>query len=199
MLKIDPKHGLGTLVNHVGEGPDPRHSHVTPIYQSSISSFPDAKTGASIFKGETLGYIYTRLGNPNLDQYAGKIAMLEGLDLLRARPETPVEETVAGIVFGSGMVAVTAAILGWVRGGQTIIAQETVYSATYNFLCDLAPLYNIQVVWLSDVSLRPGKLLSASIPRPCWLTLRRPPTRSCCWSTWQVWHKSPTAAVPGCW
>jgi len=153
MSKIDPKHGLGTLVNHVGEGLDPRHSHVTPIYQSSIFSFPDAETGASIFKGETPGYIYTRLGNPNLDQYAGKIAVLEGLDLLRARPETSVEETVAGIVFGSGMAAVTAAILGRVKGGQTIIAQEAIYSATYNFLCDLAPLYNIQVVWLSDVSL----------------------------------------------
>jgi methionine-gamma-lyase len=153
MAKIDPKHGLGTLVNHVGEGLDPRHSHVTPIYQSSIFSFPDASTGASIFKGETPGYIYTRLGNPNLDQFASKIAVLEGLDLLRAQPETPVEEIVSGMVFASGMAAVTAAILGRVKSGQTIIAQEAVYSATYNFLCDLGSQYQIQVVWLSDVSL----------------------------------------------
>jgi methionine-gamma-lyase len=153
MSKIDPKHGLGTLVNHAGEGLDPRHAHVTPIYQSSIFSFPDAETGASIFKGETPGYIYTRLGNPNLDQYASKIAVLEGLDLLRARPETPVEELVTGIVFASGMAAITAAILGRVKSGQTIIAQEAIYSATYNFLCDLASQCSIQVVWLSDVSL----------------------------------------------
>lgn len=150
MPSIDPRQGIGTLVTHAAEMNNALDAHVSPIYQSSTFNFPDVTTGAERFKGEEPGYIYTRLTNPNFDQLAVKIAVLEGLDLLRAQPETPVEEIVRGMVFASGMAAVTAAILARVHGGQTIIAQQNIYSATFNFLHDLAPQYGIQVVWLQD-------------------------------------------------
>ena len=108
---LNPEQGMGTLVTHVGEGHHADHAHVSPIYQTSTFSFPDVATGASLFKGEQPGYIYTRLGNPNLDQLAEKIAVLEGLDLLRANPGKPFDEVVDGLVFSSGMAAVTSAIL----------------------------------------------------------------------------------------
>ncbi len=150
MTKINPRHGIGTLVTHATEMNNPLNSHVAPIFQSSAFTFPDVQTGAGRFKGEEPGYIYTRLTNPNLEQLATKISVLEGLDLLRAQPGKPVEEIVAGKVFSSGMAAITAALLARAKGGQTIIAQENIYSATYNFLHDLAPQYGIQVVWLHD-------------------------------------------------
>jgi methionine-gamma-lyase len=150
MSSIDPRHGIGTLVTHVSEMSNPLNAHVTPIYQTSTFSFPDVQTGAARFQGEEPGYIYTRLNNPNLEQLALKISVLEGLDLLRAEPERPVEEICGGLVFASGMAAITAAILARVKGGQTIIAQENIYSATYNFLRNLAPQYGIQVVWVAD-------------------------------------------------
>ncbi|HQL39609.1 MAG TPA: aminotransferase class I/II-fold pyridoxal phosphate-dependent enzyme, partial [Anaerolineaceae bacterium] len=150
MGTIKPEQGLSTLVNHVAEGHNPHHAHVTPIYQTSTFSFPDVATGASIFKGEEEGYVYTRLANPNQAQLAAKYAVLEGLDLLRSQPDRPVEDVVDAHLFATGMAAVTAAILARVKSGQTIIAQEALYSATYNFLHDLAPRYGIQVVWLTD-------------------------------------------------
>ncbi|HZU87594.1 MAG TPA: aminotransferase class I/II-fold pyridoxal phosphate-dependent enzyme [Anaerolineaceae bacterium] len=150
MGQINPKHGMSTLVMHVAEGENSLHAHVTPIYQTSTFSFPDVATGAAIFKGEQPGFVYTRIGNPNLEQLAEKIAMLEGLDLLRANPDKPSEEVVDGHVFASGMAAVCAAILARVKGGQTIIAQEALYSATFGFLHDMAPRYGINVVWISD-------------------------------------------------
>lgn len=150
MSLINPRHGIGTLVTHVAEMRNPLNAHVTPIYQTSTFSFPDVQTGAARFKGEEPGYIYTRLNNPNLEQLALKIAVLEGLDLLRAQTDRPVEEICGGLVFASGMAAITAAILARVKGGQTIIAQENIYSATFNFLRDLAPQYDIQVVWIKD-------------------------------------------------
>jgi methionine-gamma-lyase len=153
MQPVHPKHGLGTLVIHFGEMRNPLFAHVMPIYQTSTFCFPDVSTGAAIFRDEEPGYIYTRLNNPNLEQLANKIAVLEGLDLLRARPDRPAAEMVAGQVFASGMAAITSAILARVKTGQTIIAQEAVYSASYNFLCDLSSLYGIQVVWLRDCSL----------------------------------------------
>jgi len=152
MADFDPKQGMSTLVNHVGEGHNPLHAHITPIYQTSTFSFPDVATGAAIFKGEDPGYVYTRMGNPNLTQLAEKYAALEGLDLLRADPEKPIREVVAGLVFASGMAAISAAILACVKSGQTIIAQEAIYGATYTFLKNVACNYGIKTIWLTDPS-----------------------------------------------
>jgi methionine-gamma-lyase len=142
--------GISTLVNHLGEGNNPHHAHITPIYETSTFEFPDVATGVHIWKGEEPGYIYTRLTNPNSDQLADKIAALEGLDLLRADPEKELQEVVAAKVFSSGMAAVTSAILACVHQGDTVIAQEALYGATYNFLKNTASQYGIKTVWLHE-------------------------------------------------
>jgi methionine-gamma-lyase len=150
MTNINPDHGIGTLVTHTGEFQNPHNAHIEPIYQTSAFIFPDVDTGAARFRGEQPGYIYTRLNNPNLEHLAAKISVLEGLDLLRANPGRVVEEVVSGLVFSSGMAAVTAAVMARAKSGSTIIAQENIYSATYSFLYDLAPQYGIRVIWLPD-------------------------------------------------
>lgn len=152
MPLIDPRHGIGTLVTHASEQNNALDAHVTPIYQTSTYIFPDTQTGAARFKGEEPGYIYTRLNNPNFEQLAAKIALLEGLDLARAQPGRPVDESASGLVFASGMAAITAAVLARVKGGQTIISQERLYSATYNFLNEITTQYGIQVVWVCDAT-----------------------------------------------
>lgn len=153
MGQFNPKQGIGTLVNHIAEGHNPDHAHLLPIFQTSTFSFPDVATGAALFKGEQQGYIYTRLGNPNMEQIARKYACLEGLDLLRANPQTPPEELVDALVFTSGMAAVSAAVLGYVSSGDTIIAQEAVYGGTYSLLQDLVNRFKLRVIWLQDLSL----------------------------------------------
>jgi len=145
-----PRYGMSTLVTHVGEGVDPLHAHTTPIYQTSTFGFEDVKQGAAIFQHEQPGYSYTRLGNPNQAQTIEKISALEGFDLLREQPGKDPQEIVAGLLFSSGMAAVTSTILARVQSGQTILAQEALYSATYSFLSNLAPRYGIQVVWVPD-------------------------------------------------
>ena len=145
-----PKQGISTLVNHVAEGDNPQLAHVTPIYQTSTFEFTDAASGAATFAGEKEGYIYTRWTNPNLDQTARKIAVLEGLDLLRQQPDRNDEEIVAARLFNCGMSAVTQAILAHVKSGETIIAQEALYAATYHFFNKFAPGYGIEVVCLQD-------------------------------------------------
>jgi methionine-gamma-lyase len=152
MTNIDPAHGLGTLVNHVGEGTDPRNAHVAPIYQTSTFRFPDVETGAALFRGEEDGFIYTRYDNPNFRQVTAKLVALEALDLLHADPSRSLEETAAARIFSSGMAAITTAVLARVQAGQTIVAQESLYGATFNFLHDVAPRYGIQVAWVTDPS-----------------------------------------------
>jgi methionine-gamma-lyase len=150
MGRINPQQGLGTLVNHAGEGHNPLNAHITPIYMTSTYSFPDVETCKAVYQGEIPGYIYTRYGNPNTQQLAAKIALLEGLDLVRKQPERPVEEIVGGEMFSTGMAAVTSAMMACVKNGDTVIAQKSLYSGSFRFLDELAPLYGIQVVWVED-------------------------------------------------
>lgn len=150
MKDINPQQGLGTLLTHAGEGEDPRFAHVTPIYQTSVFDFPDVATGARIFSGDVPGMNYTRWNNPNQQQLADKIAVLEGIDLLRAQPGRNPDELVAGMVFASGMAAVSAAILARVGRGGVVIAQKQLYSATHELLNKVAPRWGIECVFLDD-------------------------------------------------
>ncbi len=164
MASIDPRSGMSTLVNHVQEGHHPQHSHVSPIYQTSTFSFPDVDTGAGIFAGAIPGHVYTRMGNPNMDQLAEKIAVLEGLDLLRDQPDRPVGEVVAALMFSSGMAAITAAILARIKSGDTLIAMESLYGATYTFLKSMAPQYGINVVWINKPTIENWEAAFAANP-----------------------------------
>jgi methionine-gamma-lyase len=152
MYQFSAGHSISTLVTHVGEDDNPHHTHVTPIYQTSTFNFPDVATGAGIVARTTPGFYYTRLGNPNLEQLARKIAYLEGLDLIRRQPEADPESLVAGQVFTSGMAAITAVLLSHLKAGDTVIAQEAVYSATFTFLKEIAPGLGIRVEWVRDTS-----------------------------------------------
>ena len=150
MPNIPSHSGLSTIVNHYAEGDNPHHAHVSPIYQTSTFGFPDVETGKRIFAGEQEGYIYSRAGNPNADQLARKYAYLEGLDLIRERPDLSPDEIVAGRVAASGMAAITSAILGRVHSGETVIVQRHLYGNAYRFFNELAPRLGIHVVWVDD-------------------------------------------------
>ena len=153
MYRFAASHSFSTLVVHVGEDQNPHHSHVSPIYQTSTFNFPDVATGAGIVAKVEPGYYYTRLANPNLDQLARKIAILEGIELIRCQPEADPHSLVAGQVFSSGMAAITAVLLSLLKAGDTVVAQEAVYSATFTFLKEIAPSLGIHVAWVHDVNL----------------------------------------------
>lgn len=148
-MKTNPhEFGLGTLVTQFTEKENPNQAHITPIYQTSTFVFPDVQTGADIFAGENDGFSYTRADNPNARQLGRKLAALEGIDILKANPDTPVDELVKGRMYASGMAAITTAILARVQSGDTIITQKMLYGNSYNFMKKIAPLYGINVIWV---------------------------------------------------
>jgi len=152
MFEFSSKYGLGTLVTHFAEGEYPDHAHVMPIYQTSLFSFPDHATGVAIYEGDQPGFTYTRAGNPNVDHFARRVTMLEALDLIREQTDPHINDLVEGKAFSSGMAAISAAILARVKTGETIIAQESLYSNAFIFLDKIAPRLGIQVVWVKDTS-----------------------------------------------
>ena len=150
MIKNSGKYGMGTLSLHTAEGDHPFHSHAAPIYPTSTFSFPDVATGQAIWRGEQPGHIYTRLTNPNFDQLSEKITTLEAFDLMKQYPGMPLGEIAAGLVFASGMAAITTTLLTCLKNGDTIIAQEQLYGATYTFMKDIATKYGIHPVFIHD-------------------------------------------------
>ncbi|MCP5381405.1 MAG: aminotransferase class I/II-fold pyridoxal phosphate-dependent enzyme [Kordiimonadaceae bacterium] len=145
--KVKPEHGMGTVVNHVGEGSHDKHSHVMPIYQTSTFGFLDVDEGADIFAGRKKGYAYTRTHNPNMDHLANKIAYMEGIDLIRANPDKAPNELVMGKVTSSGMGATSAAVLARIGAGDKAIVQMGLYGNTFKFFNELAPRLGITVIW----------------------------------------------------
>jgi methionine-gamma-lyase len=153
-MKSNPHQlGLGTLVTHYGEGGNPHHTHITPIYQTSTYAFPDTQSAADIFDGKKDGFIYSRSDHPNARQLAFKIAVLEGIDLLEKSPQADVKDIVAGKIFSSGMAAISTAVLALAGAGSTIIAQQVLYGNTYNLFKKLAPQYHINVVSVDGADL----------------------------------------------
>lgn len=140
--------GVGTLVTHLGEYQNPYYAHVMPIYQSAAFCFPDVETGAQTFRGEVPGYIYSRLGNPNFDLLAQKIAALEDLD---SEQDSRSEQAV-GLMFSSGMAAISATLLACAQAGDTVIAQKAVYGNTYLVLENITSRLGLQVVWVEEPS-----------------------------------------------
>ena len=124
-----------TLAVHAGEDREANHGALSiPIYNASVYAFTDAEDGAAIHNEFKHGYYYGRLGNPTTEALERTIAELESAE--------------AGLSFASGMAAVSAAILPNVRSGDHIIAPESMYSTTTNFLHHLADSLKIETTFI---------------------------------------------------
>ena len=111
-----------------------------PIFQTSTFVFDNAAQGAKRFACEEEGYIYTRLGNPNANQLAKKIANLEGGE--------------AAIIASSGIGAITTAIYSLVEGGDHIVADTTLYGCTLAYLKHGLSKFGVESTFadLSDIN-----------------------------------------------
>lgn len=128
---------IETEAVHGGELHDPSGSHIPPIHQTSTFIFDNLKQVADWATGETDGYIYSRGGNPTRKALANKIATLEGFGLDTARV-TPGAE-----IFGSGMAAISAALMGVAKSGDHVIAQQVLYGSADYLISDVLPEYGI--------------------------------------------------------
>ena len=107
---IDPK--LGTLAVHAGEGETLAvPSTTTPVYLATTYRFSDAAAAAAYLEAPEGRWLYARLENPTVVAAERKIAALEGA------------ETAA--CFGSGMAAMTAALLASLRAGDALLLCDT--------------------------------------------------------------------------
>lgn len=110
-----------TLCVHSGELKDTQHGGaISPLYMSTSYAFNDVEINQ-----------YPRYFNtPNQRGLAKKIAALEGAE--------------AGMIFGSGMAAISTALLSHLKAGDHIIFQDDLYGGTRNFVKHEFSKYGIE-------------------------------------------------------
>jgi methionine-gamma-lyase len=120
---------------HAGEETSKHYGAISvPIYNSSLFAFSDADEGAAIHNYQKEGYFYSRLGNPTQEALERAVAELE--------------QGEAALAFASGMAAVTAAILTFVKSGDHIVAPDSHYSTTGSFLSYLEENFGVLTTYV---------------------------------------------------
>lgn len=124
-----------TQAVHAGEDREAHFGALSvPIYPASVFAFADADEGIAIHNYESPGYFYGRLGNPTVDALERTMAELEHAD--------------DAIAFASGMAAISAAVFTLVGAGDHVIAPESMYSTTTNFLKHLGESFGVDTTFV---------------------------------------------------
>jgi len=114
------KHIETALIHHGYESKMHKGSLTPPLFQTSTYTFETAQQGEASFAGQDPSYIYSRLGNPTVELFEERMAVLEGGE--------------SALAFGSGMAAISATLLAFLRAGDHIICSNGLYGCTYGFL-----------------------------------------------------------------
>lgn len=149
----EQKQHLETAVIRTQTPASGHREHASSIYMTSSFTFESAEHARALFAKEAEGQIYTRYGNPNVDEFVAKMCQLEGAD--------------TGIALASGMSAVFSALAGLLNSGDHILASRSVFGSTHQILSRILPRWGISYDY-------------AEIARPeTWEELVRPQTRLC--------------------
>ncbi|NOT48976.1 MAG: PLP-dependent transferase, partial [Acidobacteria bacterium] len=124
-----------TLSVHAGEDHDANFGALSvPIYPASVFALHEAESGIAVHNYDKPGYFYGRLGNPT--QTALEKAMAE------------LEDGEASLALASGMAAVSAAVLTVVKSGDHVVAPESMYSTTTNFLRHIEEKFSVHTTFV---------------------------------------------------
>ncbi len=136
-------------------GYDPQYSEGSvkcPIFQTSTFAFKSAEDGKSFFElayglreqgpAEEPGLIYSRVNNPDLEILEDRLCLWD--------------EAEAGLVFSSGMAAISTTMFSVLRPGDVLLVSAPVYGGTEFLVENILPQFGIQRVWFGSGSLQPS-------------------------------------------
>ena len=121
---------LDTLCVQAGYKPKTGVSRIPAISQSTTFFYGDTQAMADCFDLKSAGYFYSRLSNPTVAAFEGKVAALEG--------------GVAAIGCSSGMSATTLSVFTVAGAGDNILSSAEVYGGTYNLFGTTLPKLGIE-------------------------------------------------------
>jgi methionine-gamma-lyase len=137
---MDTKHAkFATRAVHAGQHPDPATGAlVSPLFLTSTYVFTPEKMDRYLSGDKEGIFTYGRSRNPTQNGFQEKVAALEGGE--------------AALAAGSGMAAISLAVLGTVHAGDHLIACRTLYGGTFALFSKIFEELRIDVSFLPEMS-----------------------------------------------
>lgn len=101
--------------------------------------YASAEQAEARFKNEDPGFQYSRFSNPTVSMFEERLRLLEGAEEARAT--------------ATGMAAVTAALLSYLKAGDHIVAARAMFGSCRYVVEDLCPRFGIQSTLIDGRSL----------------------------------------------
>ncbi|MBR1780253.1 MAG: O-acetylhomoserine aminocarboxypropyltransferase/cysteine synthase [Oscillospiraceae bacterium] len=114
------------LLHGKAVGPYANGATLPPVTQSNAFRYDSFETLERVFAHKTMGYAYSRIGNPTVSALEQRINELEG--------------GVGAVAASSGMAAVSMALLTILSPGDEVIAASGLYGGTIDLFGDLEKL-----------------------------------------------------------
>lgn len=123
--------GFSTRALHSGQVHDPTTgAHISPIYQTSTYVLPSTEEAIYLNQHQDEGFTYTRFGSPSAAELERKIALMEGGE--------------AGLAVGSGMAAISTALLTLLKKGDHVVAGDVIYGCTFALVKNVLSDFGIE-------------------------------------------------------
>jgi cystathionine gamma-synthase len=107
---------------------------ILPVHLTATYKFENSDELINVAQTHN-GYIYSRWDNPSVVSVENALAQIEGYD--------------KALGFGSGMAAITTAMMAHIKAGSRVITTREIYGATFEFLNDILPQLNIETVFVN--------------------------------------------------
>lgn len=104
--------------------------HSTPLFLTSSFTFETAESMRAAFADETEDNIYSRYSNPTVDEFAGKMALLEKCE--------------AGFAVASGMAAVFSSFMALLSAGDHLLCCRSMFGGTNTVVTKFLKRFGIE-------------------------------------------------------
>lgn len=133
MSTHDPNWGFETVCQHTAEDYRFEGAVVPPIFQTSLFTYETGEAFENRLSDE-MTWDYTRVSNPTTDIAEKKIAALEGGEKCR--------------LFGSGMAAISAAVMSACKAGSHIVCTNAAYGPTKYLMQHMLPRFGVTTTYV---------------------------------------------------
>ncbi len=148
--ELAPKYRFDTLKVRAGYEPkDHNYAVSPPIYATTSYDFRDVQFAADLFGLRTLGFLYTRTGNPTVAVLEERVRTLDG--------------AAAAIAVASGMAAISYTLLNLAEGGGRILSSPYLYGGSADSFKKIYPKLGIHIDFAKNIE-RPEKLAAEIKP-----------------------------------
>jgi O-succinylhomoserine sulfhydrylase len=136
--------------------PDKEHS--SPLFLTSSFCYDDAEDMRAVFADERDAFMYTRFSNPTVKEFTDRLCALEGAE--------------AGFATASGMAAIVASFLTFLKQGDHLISCNAIFGSTHTIITKYLPKYGIEYTYVNATN--PASWESAIRPNTKMIYLETP-------------------------